>query len=1286
VNIVGNAQVNTAASGSSQTGVSIGRIDLGSLGDELSFDRAFTQPLNKLYANGHTESMLLLVDALDEAQPYTGVTLPDLLSRLDDLPADVRILITTRHEPEVLKFFRCIKPFDLIHDAEVDDVQSYAAQQLMKLTAFTEVKRNEFAERLGKEANGVFLYAAMVLYELLKRPQSELPDLVTYPLPKGLSGLYRRFLTRVLGNNLQRWLELYEPLLGLIAVAQGDGLTASQLKNIIGADIRPALVASNQYLNGEPLTGPFTMFHKSFADFLLEDRSNADYHIDAVSMHRRIAQYYLKEFDNRWELCDSYGLQHLAFHLRFGNCQKELIRLIKTRSWYQSRRCNSQPLSAYLSDVEHAWKSTEFLNEQRARQDIPNDLLPIYAEIDCALITSTFKGTIPPPELLAALLKEQLLSSSEALAYALVSSDETVKSSALAKLSNLIEVSLIPSLLSAARTLRDDRSRVEALSSVVPRLSKEDLDVVLRDVLMIKDEFWRARLLTALAPFLERDQIVRSLTIADSLPPNQALNFLRERVISALSKRLGELGDLASATAALNSITNAYCWVLCSASILPFLTRCERAQAVLVACRKALSIDDEIHRRDAFLALRPFIMDLEPIAREEWDAKSKRAITFSRNYGIPAPIVSILRFVDYLPEKEQVPALEMALGALDEMPLSDFRTQELYIELEKAFGKRGQLETALRIANKHPTFRLHLLPYLDGIEKSRVLADCLGWLQRLDKMDRLATLPLIAGSMSADERRETLKRALAETEQIGDKESLLEEAAGILPYVAKSGDVDAAVGMSIQLPPRLRSEALISIAEVITQPKSIILKEALRAAVSIEPLSASKPDREKLQKRRLLSILVSLLAEVGCIDEAISALSGLDYSDRESAIEEAAQFVAKKPQRILDYLLHDLGALHYSVGFSKLTALLIQELSSSDLKTLLSTFWRLGNYVRSVICIRLGEVDDSNLALRQVKEISDPYWQALTTLRLLPHLAKDSKQKIISSVRNMAEEIHGPLEKAEVLWLVSKYLDQHDSNTVRLLAIESAEEAVWDNPSALAKLKTLDLPITEAMLGEALRRASVSEESIRRVNFKELIRNLPGPLLELADSAVQKLVTNDYDRDELRCQIVIRLAELMYPEMALAKLQTLTRTEFRAQVVSQIGGYLNAAQLKIALAIALDLSDLEGQFWRARAFAGLARYLCEVDSLAIVIEASCRLLTMEQRRLTLQAISSRLSEMPRGVAYPLWARILRSVAQRSRLNLVSDLTALGSTISTLGGLRALRLSWSSIVEVESLWS
>ena len=210
------------------TGVMIGRIDLGNLGDELSFDRTFTQPIKKLYADGYDKIMLVLIDALDEAQVYRGnVNLVQLLSELADLPPQVRFIETTRSDPRVDKYFLDVSKIDLIEDAPFDnaDVRIYVAQRLAsEAPGLDSEKRDLLAMRIGEEAKGVFLYGHMVVNDLLSH-LSDIPGLENYQLPKGLSRLYHNFLNREIGRDDNRWYETFRPLLGLIAVARGSGLT-----------------------------------------------------------------------------------------------------------------------------------------------------------------------------------------------------------------------------------------------------------------------------------------------------------------------------------------------------------------------------------------------------------------------------------------------------------------------------------------------------------------------------------------------------------------------------------------------------------------------------------------------------------------------------------------------------------------------------------------------------------------------------------------------------------------------------------------------------------------------------------------------------------------------------------------------------------------------------------------------------------------------------------------------------------------------------------------------------
>jgi hypothetical protein len=300
---------------SSATGVYIKSLNMGVLGDEASFNRLVREPLKKLYEEGYSEPLLLIIDSLDEATTYTGdINIVQLLTKLADFPESVRFLVTTRPDPRILKNFN-VKPFDLIEDApaDTDDIQLYAWERLVSLE---EPKRSHLANQTSQAAAGIFLYAYLVLNDLL--PQlSEITNFEDIELPEGLVGLYKDFLNRELGKNEDRWYEVFKPLLGAIAVAQGDGLSREQIEGIVkkdSDDVERAMRICAQYLSGLP-NGPFRLFHKSFSDFLLEDEENTDYHIDPTSMHRRIAIYYQRQYHDRWEKIDNYGIKYLLLHL-----------------------------------------------------------------------------------------------------------------------------------------------------------------------------------------------------------------------------------------------------------------------------------------------------------------------------------------------------------------------------------------------------------------------------------------------------------------------------------------------------------------------------------------------------------------------------------------------------------------------------------------------------------------------------------------------------------------------------------------------------------------------------------------------------------------------------------------------------------------------------------------------------------------------------------------------------------------------------------------------------------
>src|SRR5262249_6295454 len=96
---------------------------------------------------------------------------------------------------------------------------------------------------------------------------------------------------------------------------------------------------------------PFRVFHKSFADFLLEDEDNVDYHIDSQAMHRRIADYYWVHRDH-WLKCDKYGLNNLAVHLAKSNKPERALELLD-EDWMSARyQGGGYTYQGFAADVE----------------------------------------------------------------------------------------------------------------------------------------------------------------------------------------------------------------------------------------------------------------------------------------------------------------------------------------------------------------------------------------------------------------------------------------------------------------------------------------------------------------------------------------------------------------------------------------------------------------------------------------------------------------------------------------------------------------------------------------------------------------------------------------------------------------------------------------------------------------------------------------------------------------------------------------------------------------------
>jgi WD40 repeat protein len=344
--------------------VGIGTLNI-TIGEELSSTDAFmdlmARPLWELERSGDRRRIVILVDGLDEALAYApdteSRTIPGLLGTIlrapDALPPTVRFILTARPDTRVLRTLGMSSDLDLITDAppDIDDVGDYAKARFEGSPVLA-AKAEVLAGRVARASAGNFLYAHHVVNDLLDHPDRT-EDLDALELPEDLEAVYRRFLERELTRDRASWEDRYRPVLGVLVVARGDGLTADQIAGTVGlsrTQLAGPLRASAQYLAGPEPDGPYRIYHQSFREFLLEDPA---YRVDPREANQALADYLVDEHGGFWPSCDDpYALAHTPTHLT------EAIRDTPRR---RTREDLEERLTEVLTDLGFLEKKTAML-------------------------------------------------------------------------------------------------------------------------------------------------------------------------------------------------------------------------------------------------------------------------------------------------------------------------------------------------------------------------------------------------------------------------------------------------------------------------------------------------------------------------------------------------------------------------------------------------------------------------------------------------------------------------------------------------------------------------------------------------------------------------------------------------------------------------------------------------------------------------------------------------------------------------------------------------------------
>jgi tetratricopeptide (TPR) repeat protein len=913
--------------GAEVTGIRIVNLHLGALPPEQAFERMVRRPLRRLERAGKLLPLTLMVDALDEAATYGGgAGILDLLARTDDLPRQVRFLLTSRAEPQVETWF-CGVPHEII-DAQSeqnrDDVRRYLAGQFAKRPELQEAAARQgwdqvqFTETIGAAAEWSFLYLILALDEivsgkLLRRPRDV--------LPAGLDGFYTYLLNSRIGLNT--WHDWGADLLEVV-LASAEPASLEQIADLLAWPTRQTgqrLQKVAQLLDASLFEqGLYWRTHWSVAQFLADKNRAGAYWLDVDGGNRLIATYYLAD-PTRWSRHRSYVFRHLSSHLAAADMFAELGGLVERRDWYEAQRDHDPSLHTYAADVDRALDLAEHRGLNGLPQAVAWSLL--YSSV------RTRATQIP----VAALETMAMLGQSErALLYAALITDPAQRSNAYLRLAQQFHIQgqqawtrqTLSAALVAAEGIGDEYRCVEALMGVAQDLAqvgeKGQARSVLQRALAIAEgiggKVYRAMALTDVAQNLAqigeksraRNVLQRAFAAAESLREDwqralvlcgmaravmctgtramlQRVLVAAERisdespraeVLEAVARALAQAGNFERALVVAEGIRDEARRAMMLSGVAEALAQAgETEQAIALLQRTlatATSIEYEGARAQALRSIAQAVVLAGDREGLQQVLTAAEGIEKASPWGAQA-LNDIAQTLACMGDFEHALAVSKCIGVIE----------------YRAAALRGVAEALTRVG--------------DMVEARAVLHQALAAALKIgEEEDRVSATRFVAEAMA---QAGDFKGALAAVTKIGNKHLRADEAlCGVAKVLIQQGHFEHALTAAETIGHRRwRADALSGVAQAMAWAG----ETAKARGVLQQALEAAEGSGDRHPRSHTLGCIAQALAEAGDSDRALAAAERID--DNEYARAEALHGVAQA--------MVQAGSLEHAVAVSE---------------------------------------------------------------------------------------------------------------------------------------------------------------------------------------------------------------------------------------------------------------------------------------------------------------------------------------------------------------------------------
>lgn len=817
-------------------GVNINTLVVQAPSATVAFDRVVADPLRQLYAKGFDRQVVILVDALDEAVQLQGTeTIVSLLAGQQHLPSQVRFIVTSRPESEVLRHFEQAHILSLnAENAEnIQDVRTYVRTQVESSQALQArlieygVQLQTLIDSLVTASQGNFLY----LFYLLPAIAAGTQRLnATDALPQGLGGFYRELLRSRIAKNTSTWRTIYRPILGILAAARAP-LTEEQLgqfSRLSEQEVDDVLQDMQEFLDPTQATrGQYLLYHRSIAEFLRDkQQATKDFWIDLIPIHKSIVSYYREEAAT-WEEVkwgekggkDDYGLLYLLSHLyelrNIEAYRQDLYKLL-CKSFMQAKYGQSGSHRPFAQDVAMAI-------EVATHEEPPNLVQEIRGSLIYATLGSMASNV--PLEILKILIQNGQTTRALGFAELMQSAKERSQISYLIGEALLAQKDVdsarvvLGQALAAAQVIEEEQEKISALSGVAWLFVKAGrIDQLLEVVGLLKNKWWKAAILQEVALALVRDgQVDKAVTVIEQVKER----IERARGLSGIIQALIQARqvDLAQALAAALPDEQLKALTLTSAARV-LIEVGEKGQAKLIATQ-VLSLV-VLMNNDEWKAL--IFSELAPVLTEVGEKESACAAAIQMRMLVKQVedaewkmyvLGGIARVMTQVGQFDQAMELVQAIGDSDAMAY-------ILREIAHTLIQMGQFDQALELATKNPEMKTYIQQEMASILiHNGQIEQALNVIQTIEEMWRKAdALIEIAQALL-----EPAGKACAE----GIAVQLLEIAQPFATYWTGDETILAKITHALTL--IIEFERLIALAQIIKGDRDLFLQNVVQALV-----------------------------------------------------------------------------------------------------------------------------------------------------------------------------------------------------------------------------------------------------------------------------------------------------------------------------------------------------------------------------------------------------------------------------------------------------------------------